>query len=158
MPPVCAASSACSKRSRTIWPWPKTFSIAWPATAPISPWSFAVCATLRASPDADANVRTLFADPDAFDAWAARWRRRLAQEGGESPERRAAMRAANPAFIPRNHLVEEAIVAAVNNGDFSPFETLLSVITAPYADQPAFARYAEPPRPDQVVHQTFCGT
>ena len=111
-----------------------------------------------ASPDADANVRTLFADPDAFDAWAARWRRRLAQEGGESPKRRAAMRTANPAFIPRNHLVEEAIVAAVNHGDFSPFETLLSVVTAPYEDQPAFGRYADPPRPDQVVHQTFCGT
>ena len=73
-------------------------------------------------------------------------------------ERLAVMRAANPAFIPRNHLVEEAISAAVNNGDFAPFETLLAVLARPYDDQPAFARYAEPPRPDQVVRQTFCGT
>src|SRR5690348_17636379 len=54
-----------------------------------------------------------------------RWRHRLTEEGGEASERRAAMRAANPAFIPRNHLVEEAISAAVNVGDFQPFESLL---------------------------------
>jgi uncharacterized protein YdiU (UPF0061 family) len=111
-----------------------------------------------ASPDGDTSVRTLFADPGAFDDWAARWHHRLAQEGGESTKRRSAMRAANPAFIPRNHLVEETIIAAVNDGDFSPFESLLSVVSAPYEDQPAFGRYADPPRPDQVVHQTFCGT
>jgi uncharacterized protein YdiU (UPF0061 family) len=68
------------------------------------------------------------------------------------------MRAVNPAFIPRNHLVEEAIIAAVNDGDFSAFERLLSVVSAPYEDQPPFGRYADPPRPDQVVHETFCGT
>jgi hypothetical protein len=44
------------------------------------------------------------------------------------------------------------------DGDFSAFEMLLSVISAPYEDQPAFGRYADPPRPDQVVRQTFCGT
>ena len=106
----------------------------------------------------DAAVRSLFTDPSAFDDWAARWRHRLAEEGGEPNERRAAMRAANPAFIPRNHLVEEAISAAVNNRDFSPFESLLTVLSMPYEDQPAVGRYADPPRPDQVVHQTFCGT
>jgi uncharacterized protein YdiU (UPF0061 family) len=109
-------------------------------------------------PEADASVRGLFSDPSAFDDWAARWRRRLAEEGGEARERRTMMRAVNPAFIPRNHRVEEAIDAAVNNGDFSPFETLLAVLSTPYEDQPAFARYADPPRPDQIVHQTFCGT
>jgi serine/tyrosine/threonine adenylyltransferase len=109
-------------------------------------------------PDSDMGARTLFADPGAFDSWAARWRHRLAEEGGESTERRSAMRAANPAFIPRNHLVEETIRAAVNGGDFSPFESLLSVLSKPYEDQPAFKRYVDPPRPDQVVHQTFCGT
>ena len=77
---------------------------------------------------------------------------------GEPAERRSAMRAANPAFIPRNHLVEAAIIAAVDDGDFSAFEGLLSVISAPYEDHPAFGRYADPPRPDQLVHETFCGT
>jgi uncharacterized protein YdiU (UPF0061 family) len=111
-----------------------------------------------ASPDGDADVRSLFTDPSSFDDWAVRWRHRLTEEGGEANERRAAMRAANPAFIPRNHLVEEAISAAVNVGDFQPFESLLTVLSMPHEDQPAFGRYVDPPRSDQVVHQTFCGT
>jgi uncharacterized protein YdiU (UPF0061 family) len=109
-------------------------------------------------PQGDAGVRTLFADPGAFDNWAERWRHQLARESREPTERRSAMRATNPLFIPRNHLVEEAIIAAETDGSFSAFEKLLSVISAPYDDQPAFGRYAEPPRADQVVHQTFCGT
>jgi serine/tyrosine/threonine adenylyltransferase len=111
-----------------------------------------------ASPHGDAGVRSLFTDPSSFDDWAVRWRHRLTEEGGEPNERRAAMRAANPAFIPRNHLVEEAISAAVNVGDFQPFESLLTVLSMPYEDQPAFGRYVDPPQSDQVVHQTFCGT
>ena len=111
-----------------------------------------------AGPEGDTSARMLFADSGAFDEWAAKWRHRLAQEGGARTERRSAMRAANPAFIPRNHLVEEAIIAAVNDGDFSAFERLLLVVSAPYEDQPAFGRYADPPRPDQVVRETFCGT
>jgi uncharacterized protein YdiU (UPF0061 family) len=110
------------------------------------------------SSEGRAAVRGLFADPNAFDSWESKWCRRIAEEGGESNLHRAVMRAANPAFIPRNHLVEEAIAAAVNDGDYSPFESLLGVLSAPYDDQPGFARYADPPRPDQVVHQTFCGT
>jgi uncharacterized protein YdiU (UPF0061 family) len=110
-----------------------------------------------ANPDGDAAVRNMFTDPSSFDDWATRWRHRLADEG-EANERRMAMRAANPAFIPRNHLVEEAISAAVNGGNFAPFESLLTVLSMPYEDQPVFGRYLDPPRPDQVVHQTFCGT
>jgi serine/tyrosine/threonine adenylyltransferase len=109
-------------------------------------------------PDHDAAVRNLFTDPSSFDDWAVRWRHRLAEEGGEANERRTAMRAANPAFIPRNHLVEEAISAAVNDEYFVPFESLLTALSMPYEDQPAFGCYVDPPRPDQVVHQTFCGT
>ena len=111
-----------------------------------------------ANSDADVAVRSLFANAHAFDDWAARWRQRIAEEGGDASDRQAAMRTANPAFIPRNHLVEEAIVAAVTNGDFSPFENLLAVLSRPYEDQPIFGRYSEPPRPEQIVHQTFCGT
>jgi uncharacterized protein YdiU (UPF0061 family) len=110
------------------------------------------------NPAATVKVRNLFADPAAFDSWESRWRQRLAEDGGEASVRAATMRAANPAFIPRNHLVEEAIGAAVDNDDFAPFHSLLEVLSKPYNDQPDFARYALPPRPDQVVHQTFCGT
>jgi uncharacterized protein YdiU (UPF0061 family) len=93
-----------------------------------------------------------------LDDWVERWRHRLAEEGGDANARRVAMRAANPLFIPRNHLVEEVISAAVNNGDFRPFETLLAVLSAPHEDQPEFGRHALAPRPEQIVQQTFCGT
>jgi uncharacterized protein YdiU (UPF0061 family) len=113
-----------------------------------------------ASLDADAGVRSLFTDPTAYDGWAEQWRRRLAEDGTVAPqERMSVMCAANPAVIPRNHLVEEAISAAVNKSDFAPFENLLAVLARPYGDLPStFARYADPPRPEQVVRQTFCGT
>ena len=55
-------------------------------------------------------------------------------------------------------LVEEAISAAVSDGYLAPFESLLTLLSMPYEDQPAFGRYVDPPRPDQIVHQTFCGT
>jgi uncharacterized protein YdiU (UPF0061 family) len=114
--------------------------------------------TFRGLADADDDsVRAQFTDPAAFDEWAARWRQRLADEPQSSTERQAAMRAVNPAFIPRNHRVEAVIQAAVNN-DYAPFEELLTVLSKPYEDQPEFAAYAEPPLPEQRVLQTFCGT
>jgi uncharacterized protein YdiU (UPF0061 family) len=106
---------------------------------------------------AGAAARDLFADPAAFDEWAERWHTRLAAEDTDPAQRHAAMRLANPAYIPRNHLAEEAIQAA-QSGDFAPFERLLTVLARPYEEQPGFERYADPPRPDQIVHQTFCGT
>jgi serine/tyrosine/threonine adenylyltransferase len=109
-------------------------------------------------PEQSVSVRSLFADGSAFDDWAARWRARLAAEGVDVQMRHAAMRAVNPRYIPRNHLVEEAIVAAVSNGDFQLFETLLGVLSAPFEEQPDFARYALGPRPEEIVRQTFCGT
>ncbi len=111
-----------------------------------------------ADPDAEASVRSLFADPEAFDAWAARWRQRLEQEPHDPATRRAAMRAVNPAFIPRNHRVEAVIEAAVERDDFAPFEELLGVVEKPYDDRPDADHYAEPPAPSERVYQTFCGT
>ncbi len=106
--------------------------------------------------DADAAVRALFADPSAYDDWAAEWRRRLADNPAAPGERRSAMRAANPAVIPRNHLIEEIITAAVRSDDYAPFEALHAVLQHPYDDQPH--AYSAPPRPEQRVLQTYCGT
>jgi len=106
----------------------------------------------------DQKVRPLFADPTAYDEWAERWRKRISEEPQEPAERAVAMRAVNPAFIPRNHRIEAVIQAAVNRDDFAPFEELLTVLSKPYEDQPALSDYADPPQPDQRVLQTFCGT
>jgi uncharacterized protein YdiU (UPF0061 family) len=109
-------------------------------------------------PGDDAEVRRLFADPAAFDDWALRWRQRTGDEPQDPAARKAAMRAVNPAFIPRNHRVEAVIDAAVNRDDFTLFEELLTVLSKPFEDQPALSGYADPPQPHQRVLQTFCGT
>jgi len=112
----------------------------------------------EAATDDAADVRAQFTDPAAFDEWAARWRARLALEQQTPAERKAAMGAVNPAFIPRNHRIEAVIAAAVNSDDYTPFEELLTVLAKPYEDQPHYAAYADPPLPEQRVTQTFCGT
>jgi uncharacterized protein YdiU (UPF0061 family) len=108
--------------------------------------------------DDDHKVRQLFADPTAYDDWAVRWRQRIGDEPQAPASRRTAMRAVNPAFIPRNHRIEAVIQAAVTRDDFAPFEELLTVLSRPHEDQPALSGYAEPPEPHQRVLQTFCGT
>ncbi|KYF75894.1 hypothetical protein BE17_47095 [Sorangium cellulosum] len=119
-----------------------------------------LCAS-AADPAADAQVASLFAEPGAFRDWAEGWRRRLAREDVARVDDRArasAMRGVNPAFIPRNHRIEELIQAAVLRDDFGPFETLVHVLSRPYDDQPEFAHLSEPPQPEERVQYTFCGT
>ena len=108
--------------------------------------------------EGDRKVRELFADPGAYDGWAAAWRRRLENESGSGEERATMMHKASPAFIPRNHVVEEMIDAAVERQNFQPFEELLEVVSRPYEDRPGFERYSIPARPEQSVTATFCGT
>jgi serine/tyrosine/threonine adenylyltransferase len=111
-----------------------------------------------AEPSGDQSVRALFADPGAYDEWATAWRGRLREESISEQTRAASMRSVNPAFIPRNHMVEAALDAAVQRQDFQPFGELLEVVSRPYEDQPGRERYALPARPEECVSQTFCGT
>ena len=104
--------------------------------------------------DAPADLPALFAVPAAAEAWLGRWRARVAEEPGAAE----AMRAANPVYVPRNHLVEEAIAAAVERDDLGPFEALLEVVARPFEVQAGRERYAMPPRPEERVLATFCGT
>ena len=108
--------------------------------------------------DGGEGPRALFAKPEEFDSWAASWKQRIAQERVDENTRTGTMRAANPIYVPRNHLVEEALAAAVNGGDNSLFETMLTVLSKPFNERSEFQRYAIPPSTDQIVTQTFCGT
>jgi uncharacterized protein YdiU (UPF0061 family) len=102
-----------------------------------------------------AAARAGFADPTGFDAWAARWLQRLGREAPDDATRQAAMRRANPAVIPRNHRIEQAIAAALDE-DLAPFERLIAALARPFEDtDPDLAR---PPAPDERVTRTFCGT
>ncbi|MGZ8531308.1 MAG: protein adenylyltransferase SelO [Candidatus Binatia bacterium] len=104
------------------------------------------------------RIRALFSDPSAYDLWSEHWRARLARESVTLAERAQAMRRVNPAFIARNHRVEEALSAAVERADYAPFETLLNILSRPFDEQPEFAAFAEPAPEGQGCYQTFCGT
>jgi protein adenylyltransferase len=94
-------------------------------------------------------ARGLFVNLAAFDEWLASWR-------ALGPDAEA-MDRANPVYIPRNHLVEEAL-AAGTDGDLDPVERLLATVTAPYDERPGLERYAEPAPEDFGDYRTFCGT
>ncbi|WP_050602558.1 YdiU family protein [Ruegeria sp. 6PALISEP08] len=99
------------------------------------------------------SVRDQFLDPATYDSWAEGWRGRIARES----DPQEVMAAANPAFIPRNHRVEQMIQAAVQ-GDYAPFHRLNAVLARPYVDQDGAADLKRPPAKNEVVHATFCGT
>jgi uncharacterized protein YdiU (UPF0061 family) len=80
----------------------------------------------------------------------SRWR-----ELGPDPD---SMDRVNPVYVPRNHLVEEALTAATG-GDMAPVEQLLDAVRAPFDERPGLQRYAEPGEKDfNASFQTFCGT
>ena len=107
--------------------------------------------------DADGAVRAELTRPELYDDWARTWRARLDDEAPVD-DRRARMERVNPAFIPRNHLVEEALGAAVSDGDYAPFDELAAVLARPFEDQPGRERYRRPAPPPRVPYRTFCGT
>jgi uncharacterized protein YdiU (UPF0061 family) len=109
-------------------------------------------------PSAAGGVNSIFELPESFNHWLERWQQRLASEPLEADQRQAAMYRVNPAYIPRNHLVEETIRAAERHQDFTPFHKLVDILTRPFEYDSTDARYAIPPEPEQVVTQTFCGT
>jgi len=115
--------------------------------------------TFRAlDPESDDKVRPLFAEPAKYDAWAARWRERLAREPQDAATRRASMHSVNPVYIPRNHRVEAVLAAAIEHDDYGPLEEFLAVLARPFEERAEFADYAEPASTDQGGYRTFCGT
>lgn len=104
------------------------------------------------------GVGSLIKLPADFEPWLQRWQTRLTADPQDIRTRQAGMYAANPVFIPRNHLLEEVIETASLQEDFGPFHALVEVLARPHEYDPALSRYALPPRPEQQVMQTFCGT
>ena len=107
----------------------------------------------------DIGLHKLYVNDSALQAWLPRWRARLEKETASPQQRAQAMRAVNPVYIPRNHKVEEALDAAVELGDYAPFEQLLEVLRQPFLENKAFAAYTEPATQEQAAgYRTFCGT
>ncbi|MEH7096125.1 protein adenylyltransferase SelO [Neobacillus vireti] len=93
-----------------------------------------------------------------FTQWKERWLERLERQKETKEESHQLMRSSNPAVIPRNHRVEEALEAAVNHDDFGVMNRLLAVLTNPYAHTPEQVEYGTLPEPSIRPYQTFCGT
>jgi uncharacterized protein YdiU (UPF0061 family) len=100
------------------------------------------------------DARSMFTEPDAFDAWVARWQAVLPADRDAVA---AAMNRVNPVYIPRNHLVEEALTAATD-GDMAPFRRLVEVLAGPFVERPGLERYAEPAPAGCGPYVTYCGT
>lgn len=113
---------------------------------------------LPADESAPAGLADLFSDPQRLEVWYDRYKARLKQDPVSPQERARAMLEVNPRFIPRNHRIEAVIRAAVDDGDYAPFHDLARVLATPFSDQPGDAGYEAPPRPDEEVLRTFCGT
>jgi uncharacterized protein YdiU (UPF0061 family) len=96
------------------------------------------------------------ADPE-LDAWDRRWKERRARQPQSVAEGDALMRQHNPAFIPRNHKVEEALAAATSRNDLSVMERLLEVLATPYDHDRDLPAFSEPDSSEQP-YRTFCGT
>ena len=111
------------------------------------------CQLTRVAGGEDSQTLTaMFCSSERFKKWFAKWRREA-----DPAKHVADMRAANPILIPRNHRVEQAIQSAYA-GDFSQFHRLVDALAEPYADQAEYADLETPPRPEEIVHETFCGT
>jgi uncharacterized protein YdiU (UPF0061 family) len=95
------------------------------------------------------RARGLFINLAGIDEWMSRWR----TLGPDA----AAMDRSNPVYIPRNHLVEEALTAATA-GDLNPLQQLLTAVGAPYDERPGLERYSGPAPEDFGDYRTFCGT
>jgi len=103
------------------------------------------------------DLRSSFKGETEIDAWLERWKELLS--GAESSQVATAIRSANPLYIPRNHLVEEALAAASDEGNLAPFESLLEVVQNPFDENPQHDRYAQPaPAEFTACYKTFCGT
>jgi uncharacterized protein YdiU (UPF0061 family) len=104
------------------------------------------------------SVRQLFDEPGAFDLWEQRWQKRLDQDGFAKDPCAQAMEQVNPIYIPRNHKVEEALAAAVDHGNMTPFSELLSVLNHPFDEVVGKEAYVLPAPTKDIPYRTFCGT
>lgn len=113
--------------------------------------------TFRDMAPASPPEASLFRAPD-FKQWFERWQARLKRQPESREASRRLMNTRNPAVIPRNHRVEEALAAAVERADYSVMENLLGALSQPYRDPPEEAGYHLPPPPSGQTYRTYCGT
>ena len=103
-------------------------------------------------------LKAQFQEHDRLSDWLLKWTKTLKSKNLNKKDVINMMDKTNPFFIPRNHLLEKIIDAATKNNDFSQMKILLKVFSNPYKEQPENEAYSKPPKPNEIVKQTFCGT
>ena len=106
----------------------------------------------------DSKFKEQFTTQDEISKWLVEWQSCIDNQGQPKEKICRSMRLVNPAFIPRNHLIERIIKAAVDHDDYSEMKTLSSILSNPYKEQNVDIDYMSPPEPSEKVYQTFCGT
>ena len=99
-----------------------------------------------------------FKENKKITEWLIEWKKNIKKQKLSSKEVLKILRSSNPNFIPRNHLIENAITLATKDNDFTEMKKLLSILTKPYSNQSSNKDYMRSPKPEEKVSQTFCGT
>lgn len=108
--------------------------------------------------DGESEMLALFQNPETVSKWLCSWRKEVRNAGKPDTETISIMNQVNPAIIPRNHRVEEAIRAAEDNDDFTVMKRLTEALKHPFETPDIYQEYMKPPLPNEQVFQTFCGT
>jgi len=103
-------------------------------------------------------LKEFFQQSEKFAFWLEGWQIRLKQENNNIAEIAKNMSLINPQVIPRNHLIEVAIKKAEEEDDISEANNLIAACTAPFTNKWRGSKYSLPPKPEEVVHATYCGT
>ena len=103
-------------------------------------------------------ARNIFNNSKKFDVWFMHWQERISQENVPDEDIVSAMDKVNPIYIPRNHIVEEALFSAVHKNDMQPFSNLLSILMSPYEENKGNESYTLPAPESEKPFKTFCGT
>ncbi|WP_223702387.1 protein adenylyltransferase SelO [Sutcliffiella deserti] len=106
----------------------------------------------------DKQKKSVLFGTEEFTKWFEQWQARLGRQENSQASSKQLMQNSNPAVIPRNHLVEEALDAAVEEGDYSVMESLLDVLSKPYAHELDEGKYCSEPPDSNRPYQTYCGT
>ncbi|MFX3675225.1 MAG: YdiU family protein [Paenisporosarcina sp.] len=106
----------------------------------------------------DKHEETVLFGTEEFSKWYEQWQARLGRQEESKTSSQQLMQNSNPAVIPRNHRVEEALEAAVDHGDLHVMERLLEVLSRPYEHSPEKADYCTPPEDSTHPYRTYCGT
>ncbi|MEZ5741338.1 MAG: YdiU family protein [Burkholderiaceae bacterium] len=120
--------------------------------------TFRRLAQVAKDPSQEAPFLAGFGDAAPAREWLSRWQARLRDDPAPPGERSRRMNQVNPAFIARNHRVEQVLAAAIDEGDLAPFHRLAGILARPFDEQPENAEYAAGPQPGGRPYRTFCGT